>query len=34
MPALNWFVATSIFMLLCGLAIAAPFLLRLWGVPL
>jgi hypothetical protein len=27
MPALNWFVATLIVLLLCGLAIAAPLVL-------
>ena len=27
MPALNWFVATLIVLLLCGLAIAAPLML-------
>jgi hypothetical protein len=27
MPVINWFVATLIVLLLCGLAIATPFLL-------
>jgi hypothetical protein len=31
MPAINWFLATMLVLLACGLAIAAPFLLGLWG---
>jgi hypothetical protein len=32
MPALNWFFATTLVLLLCGIAITAPFLLRLIGL--
>ena len=32
MPAINWFLATFVFLLLCGLAIAMPFVPGLWSM--
>lgn len=33
MPALNWFFATTLVLLLCGIAITMPFVLGLIGAP-
>ena len=34
MPAVNWFGATLVVLLLCGIAIATPFMLGMIGAPL
>lgn len=33
MPTINWFFATTLVLLLCSAAIAAPFLIGLLGAP-